>query len=152
MNEFFQRLSPKAHPPHGSQPLNPNQGLRMIHAPPLLPNIRGNKKSSPPPILNNNASLKLHLPNRNNRQRRHQSKNGNNQLSEEELTVTNLRKLYSSLLEEMAPLHHEIGTGDNNANYRWKNSGTVTVNGSEDEGYDYSYAPDNSKKSWRLSR
>lgn len=158
MNDFFNRLSPKA-PPH-SQPLDPNQGLRMVHAPPLLPNSRG-RKSSPPPILNSDKPLKLHLPNRGNRR-----DNGSSQLSEEELTVTNLRKVYSSLLEEMAPLHHEMGTGFSSAgdrsssssaaaaesasNFRWKNTGTVTVNGDDDEGYDYSYTPDDTKKSWRL--
>ena len=111
----------------------------MLHAPPLLPNARG-KKVSPPPILSD-APLKLHIPNRSHKSR--------DQLSNEELTVNNLRKLYSSVIEEMAPLHHENGT---NANYRWKNSGTVTVDGSDGLGYDYSFTPDNSKKSWRLQR
>jgi len=77
----------------------------------------------------------------------------------EEISVSNLRKLYSSLLEELAPLHHELGTGNNNsdnnnsdshnnttalsnANFRWKNTGTITVNGTDDMGYDYSYTPD----------
>ena len=49
----------------------------------------------------------------------------------------------------MAPHHHEIGT---DSTIRWNNSGTVTVEGSEDEGFDYSYTPDTSKKSWRLQR
>ncbi|KAL9186333.1 hypothetical protein ACHAXT_005571 [Thalassiosira profunda] len=124
------------------QPLDPRQGLRRLHAPPLLPNGRG-KKAAPPPILGD-APLKLHLPNRHSPRRK--------QFTAEELTVTHLRQIYSSLLEELAPLHHEIGTGGNDAHYRWKNAGTVTVNGSEDEGYDYSYTPDNSQKSWRLQR
>lgn len=75
----------------------------------------------------------------------------------EEISVSNLRKLYSSLLEELAPLHHELGTSSTsnntttkNANYRWKNNGTITVDGTDDTGYDYSYTPDNSVHSWRL--
>lgn len=80
----------------------------------------------------------------------------------EELTVATLRKLYSSLLEEMAPMHHEIGTGNlisndvciknsssnsegsknNNLNaWRWKNQGTILVNGSDDEGVSESAIP-----------
>ncbi|KAL3790031.1 hypothetical protein HJC23_011387 [Cyclotella cryptica] len=76
--------------------------------------------------------------------------------SEEELTVSNLRKLYASLLEEMAPRHYEMGTAfpssNNNKNnhFRWKNQGTITIEGDDDEGYDYAYTPDNSQKSWRL--
>jgi hypothetical protein len=78
------------------------------------------------------------------------------QTKEEDLTVSNLRQLYSSLLEEMAPLHAEMGTGFHSAdmgsssNIRWKNSGIITIQGDDDEGYDYAYTPDNSKKSWRL--
>eukprot|EP00984_Skeletonema_dohrnii_P004038 scaffold1382_cov91-Skeletonema_dohrnii-CCMP3373.AAC.1 len=97
------------------------------------------------------------------------------QQQQEEVSVSNLRKLYSSLLEELAPLHHELGTsspavggaysdssvsnavnnhnssnGNKNANYRWKNNGTITVDGADDTGYDYSYTPDNSVQSWRL--
>ncbi|KAL7491112.1 hypothetical protein ACHAWT_000563 [Skeletonema menzelii] len=89
----------------------------------------------------------------------------------EEISVSNLRKLYSSLLEELAPLHHELGTSSSspaavdaannnnnnttinsnkNANYRWKNNGTITVDGTDDTGYDYSYTPDDSLGSWRL--
>ena len=98
------------------------------------------------------------------------------QQQQEEVSVSNLRKLYSSLLEELAPLHHELGTSspavggaysdssvsnaannhnssnspNKNANYRWKNNGTITVDGTDDTGYDYSYTPDNSVQSWRL--
>ena len=111
------------------------------------------------------------------------SDNNNNSSSGEEISVSNLRKLYSSLLEELAPLHYELGTdntvinndsstngGDNtsinrstngdtksgggnnkNANYRWKNSGTITVDGTDDTGYDYYYTPDDTVQSWRLT-
>ena len=143
MNEFFQRKQASASP---HQPINSNQGLRRVHAPPLLPNSHG-RKLSPPPILNDENSLKIQFTNRATNQCQ-----SNGRLSGEDLTVNNLRKLYSSLLEEMAPQHHEIGTGDKDANYRWKNAGTVSVSGSDNEGYDYSYTPDNSKKSWRLQR
>ena len=108
------------------------------------------------------------------------SSNSNNNSSSEEISVSNLRKLYSSLLEELAPLHYELGTGNpvnntggntnsgnnndstngdtksgsggnKNANYRWKNSGTITVDGTDDTGYDYYYTPDDTVQSWRLS-
>ena len=73
----------------------------------------------------------------------------------EDISVTNLRAIYCSVLEDMAPLHHELGTCSssqhNSNNYRWKNAGTITVDGSEDEGFDYSYVSDSSKKSWRLN-
>ena len=74
---------------------------------------------------------------------------------EHDLSVSNLRKLYSSLLEEMAPRQAEMGTGLSDSsksvsNIRWKNMGTITIDGDDDEGFDYSYTPDNSKKSWRL--
>lgn len=121
----------------------------MLHAPPILPNQRG-KKSSPPAILNDKKPMKLHLPN-NHRNNLNQQSYAQ-KLSNDELTVANLRKFYSSLLEEMAPLHHSVGTGDKNSNFRWKNSGTVSVDGDDDEGYDYSYTPDSSKKNWRLQR
>lgn len=109
--------------------------------------------------------------------------NNNNNSSGEEISVSNLRKLYSSLLEELAPLHYELGTGNavinngsstnggnntsinrstngdtksgggnnKNANYRWKNSGTITVDGTDDTGYDYYYTPDDTVQSWRLT-
>ncbi len=109
--------------------------------------------------------------------------NSNGSSGGEEISVSNLRKLYSSLLEELAPLHYELGTGntvvinngsstngDNtsisdstngdtksgggnnkNANYRWKNSGTITVDGTDDTGYDYYYTPDDTVQSWRLT-
>ncbi|KAL7518829.1 hypothetical protein ACHAWX_003635 [Stephanocyclus meneghinianus] len=72
--------------------------------------------------------------------------------SGEELNVSNLRKIYSSLLEEMAPRHYEMGTvfPNNNNHFRWKNQGTISIEGDDDEGYDYAYTPDNSQKSWRL--
>lgn len=58
------------------------------------------------------------------------------QQEEVKVSVSNLRKLYSSLLEELAPLHHELGSNTNssnkNANYRWKNNGTITVDGADD--------------------
>jgi hypothetical protein len=78
------------------------------------------------------------------------------QQRQQELSVSNLRKLYSSLLEEMAPRHAEMGTGRTTntnskiSNIRWKNSGTITISGDDDEGYDYAYTPDDTKKSWRL--
>lgn len=36
------------------------------------------------------------------------------------------------------------------SNIRWKNAGTITISGDDDEGYDYAYTPDDTKKSWRL--
>ena len=71
----------------------------------------------------------------------------------EEISVANLRAIYCSVLEDLAPLHHELGTcsSSQHNNYRWKNVGTITVDGSEDEGFDYSFVSDRSKRSWRLS-
>lgn len=75
---------------------------------------------------------------------------------EQDLSVSNLRKLYSSLLEEMAPQHYEMATGSSTdvgksvSNIRWKNMGTITILGDDDEGFDYNYTPDDSQKSWRL--
>ena len=75
---------------------------------------------------------------------------------DQDLSVSNLRKLYSSLLEEMAPQHYEMATGSSTevgksiSNIRWKNTGTITIVGDDDEGFDYNYTPDDSKKSWRL--
>ena len=78
---------------------------------------------------------------------------------DEDVSVSTLRTVYSSLLEDMAPLHHARGSsssrggpgGEGDANFRWKNAGTISVRGSEEEGgYDYSYEADDSRKSWRL--
>ena len=174
MSDLFRY--PLSHKKGGNhhQPVNPNQGLRMMHAPPLLSNnnTKANKtatknngcilgddckgiacnncwsfKVKPKQLLNANQFIINTTTT--NKQRTNTNRHNHKQLSDEELTVTNLRKVYSSLLEEMAPHHHEIGT---DSTIRWNNSGTVTVEGSEDEGFDYSYTPDTSKKSWRLQR
>jgi hypothetical protein len=159
--------------------------LRSTKAPPSASNGSNNGGTATRPLTprqdrndtpTNNNSSKLFLfhsdsiiinPNTNNttssfREHSHQAT--------EEISVSNLRKLYSSLLEELAPLHHELGTtttntnnntnntntnvtatkNSNNANYRWKNNGTITVDGTDDTGYDYSYTPDNTLGSWRL--
>ena len=132
---------------------NQGGGIRLSHAPPLLPDRNSNKRtSSAPPEYNSNAKIKLQL-NRNNTYNKYNT----SQLSDDELTVTNLRKVYSSLLEEIAPQIHELGSCTNNinsnSNYRDPtNTGVVTVDGDESTGFDYSYTPDTSKKSWRLQR
>jgi len=128
------------------------RGIRMSHAPPLLPDRNSSKRiSSAPPEYNSNAKIKLQL-NRNNTYNKYNT----TKLSDDELTVTNLRKVYSSLLEEIAPQIHELGSTNNansNSNYRDPtNTGVVTVDGDESTGFDYSYTPDTSKKSWRLQR
>ena len=102
----------------------------------------------------------LHHPNFNRgwSRRRHHRNNNNNAnnkttttIHPNELSVTHLRRIYSTLLEEMAPSVHNGGTPDGK-HYRWKNSGTVTMMGDDAEGYEYSYTPDNSQKSWRLAK
>ena len=158
MSDLFRY--PLSHKKGGNhhQPVNPNQGLRMMHAPPLLSNnnTKGNNKAAtnnkcilgddckgiacnncwsfkvkPKQLLNANQFI-INTTTTNTQRTTNTNRHNHKQLSDEELTVTNLRKVYSSLLEEMAPHHHEIGT-DNNT-IRWNNSGTVTVEGSEDEG------------------
>ena len=103
-----------------------------IHAPPMLPNSHARTTYTA-----KNASIELLLHNV-----RHTNNNKNNMLSNnnnELLTVTNLRQVYSQLLEEMAPNIYEMGTS---TTYRdKKNNGVVTVEGDESTGYDYSYTP-----------
>ena len=106
----------------------------MSHAPPLLPDRNSSKRtSSAPPEYNSNAKIKLQL-NRNNTHNKYNT----TKLSDDELTVTNLRKVYSSLLEEIAPQIHELGsnnTSNSNSNYRDPtNTGVVTVDGDESTG------------------
>jgi hypothetical protein len=107
----------------------------------------------PPPLPKhkNASSPKPSFLRTNNMKTQHQPR------QQQDLSVSNLRKLYSSLLEEMAPRHAEMGTGrtctNSNSkisNIRWKNAGTITISGDDDEGYDYAYTPDDTKKSWRL--
>jgi len=89
----------------------------MSHAPPLLPDRNSSKRtSSAPPEYNSNAKIKLQL-NRNNTYNKYNT----TKLSDDELTVTNLRKVYSSLLEEIAPHIHELGSTNNtnNSNSNW---------------------------------
>lgn len=153
---FFQYPLPYQGSSNKQQQLNTmknQEGIRMSHAPPLLPDRNSSKRtSSAPPEYNSNAKIKLQL-NRNNTYNKYNT----TKLSDDELTVTNLRKVYSSLLEEIAPQIHELGSCTNNthsnSNYRDPtNTGVVTVDGDETTGFDYSYTPDTSKKSWRLQR
>ena len=114
--------------------MNNQGGIRMSHAPPLLPDRNSSKRtSSAPPEYNSNAKIKLQL-NRNNTHNKYNT----TKLSDDELTVTNLRKVYSSLLEEIAPQIHELGsnnTSNSNSNYRDPtNTGVVTVDGDESTG------------------
>ena len=124
--------------PHGSnnkqQPnkINTQGGIRMSHAPPLLPDRNSKRTSSAPPEYNSNAKIKLQL-NRNNSYNKYNT----TKLSDDELTVTNLRKVYSSLLEEIAPQIHELGSNNTNSNSNYRdptNTGVVTVDGDETTG------------------
>ena len=99
-----------------------------IHAPPMLPNSHAKATYT---AKNASIELLLHLPNN--------VRHTNNNICDELLTVTNLRQVYSKLLEEMAPNIYEMGTS---TTYRdEKNNGVVTVEGDESTGYDYSYTP-----------
>ena len=112
--------------------MNNQGGIRISHAPPLLPDRNSSKRiSSAPPEYNSNAKIKLQL-NRNNTYNKYNT----TKLSDDELTVTNLRKVYSSLLEEIAPQIHELGSSNaSNSNYRDPtNTGVVTVDGDESTG------------------
>lgn len=157
---FLQKLAPQS-PSLSSRNNTSHSAHNDVFAPPLprLKEASSNPQSQSRVMNLSHAHSGLSF--------RRKGKDRQQQHIEEELSVSNLRRLYSSLLEEIAPLHHEMGTGNANTttssvngkknsnintNWRWKNQGTITVNGSDDEGYDYAYTPDNSQKSWRLQR
>ena len=163
MNNLFRYPLNSKSPPSGSSNSNNNQGMQQqpqkqqqrssckmgnkcqgigcnhcwsfrIHAPPMLPNSHAKVTAK-----NSSIELLLHLPN--NVRSSYTNNNNNNMLSNNNdlLTVTNLRQVYSKLLEEMAPNIYEMGTS---TTYRdEKNNGVVTVEGDESTGYDYSYTP-----------